>query len=568
MEMPMLKRVWSRRHTVDAFGGLNRGARIGDGEFSRMENLCADFYPALGPRPGRVQTEIRNVTALGAGEGLCYTQGKYLVLPDRQVDLGLTEEGPKKLVTMGAYVLVFPDKKYASTVDPSDFGALEACFPGDTPVTMTPCSLEGADRVPSFVQPTEPREPGNKALWLDTSSSPQVLKEWSAASGLWVTVQTAYVRLSAPGIGKDFRVYDGVTVKGAGDLDGGNALWQVTEDSLVISGVLGRKTTVERGLQVLRQVPDMDFVTECGNRLWGCRFGPGAEGKAVNELYASKLGDFKNWNCFMGLSTDSYTVGVGSQGPFTGAVTYLGTPIFFKEDCLYKVYGSYPGAFRVQSTVCPGVQQGCGESLAIVGNSLFYKAPMGVCVYDGSLPGEVGKALGNPGSREAVGAGFGDRYFLSLREGSEEGLYVLDTRLGQWHREEGLHARQLRFCQGRLYGLDREGNLWILRGEDSQEPVAWSAQTGRISGWDGKSQILTGLELQLMLSRRAHARVLVRYDDAGAWETVGTMTGTDRRFFLPVRPKPCGHLELRLEGVGDMRLFSLTRIYRQGRSGL
>ena len=244
MEMPMLKRVWSRRQTVDAFGGLNRGARIGDGEFSRMENLCADFYPALGPRPGRVRTEVHSVTALGAGEGLCYTQGKYLVLPDRNVDLGLTEEGPKKLVNMGAYVLVFPDKKYASTVDPLDFGALEACFPGETAVTLTPCTLEGADRLPSFIQPTEPREPGNKALWLDTSSSPQVLKEWSAASSLWVTVQSAYVRLSAPGIGRGFRLYDGVTVKGAGDLDGGNALWQVREDSLVISGVLGRKGVV------------------------------------------------------------------------------------------------------------------------------------------------------------------------------------------------------------------------------------------------------------------------------------------------------------------------------------
>ena len=190
----MLKRVWSRRHTVDAFGGLDRGARIGDGSFSQMENLCADFYPALGPRPGRVQTELQNVTALGAGEGLCYTQGKYLVLPDRKVDLGLTKQGPKKLVNMGAYVLVFPDKKYASTADPSDFGCLEASFPGEVAVTLTPCSLEGADRLPDFVQSTEPTKPANKALWLDTSFHPQVLKEWSAASGLWVTVQTAYVR--------------------------------------------------------------------------------------------------------------------------------------------------------------------------------------------------------------------------------------------------------------------------------------------------------------------------------------------------------------------------------------
>ena len=191
--MPMLKRVWSRRHTVDAFGGLDRGARIGDGAFSRMENLCADFYPALGPRPGRVRREQKNVTALGAGEGLCYTQGKYLVLPDRKVDLGLTEDGPKKLVNMGAYVLVFPDKKYASTVDPLDFGALEACFPGEVAVTLTPCSLEGADRLPDYVQSVEPKEPVNKALWLDTSDEPQVLKEWSASSGLWIVVQTPYI---------------------------------------------------------------------------------------------------------------------------------------------------------------------------------------------------------------------------------------------------------------------------------------------------------------------------------------------------------------------------------------
>ena len=56
----------------------------------------------------------------------------------------------------------------------------------------------------------------------------------------------------------------------------------------------------------------------------------------VNELYACKLGDFKNWNCFLGISTDSYVASVGTDGPWTGAVTYLGNPIFFKETCLHK----------------------------------------------------------------------------------------------------------------------------------------------------------------------------------------------------------------------------------------
>ena len=66
-----------------------------------------------------------------------------------------------------------------------------------------------------------------------------------------------------------------------------------------------------------RSVPEMDFVIESGNRLWGCKYGV-VDGKAVNEIYASKLGDFKNWNCYAGRSTDSYVATRGSDGPFTG----------------------------------------------------------------------------------------------------------------------------------------------------------------------------------------------------------------------------------------------------------
>lgn len=36
MEMPMLKRLWTSRQTVDAFSGLNRGPRVREGEFAQM----------------------------------------------------------------------------------------------------------------------------------------------------------------------------------------------------------------------------------------------------------------------------------------------------------------------------------------------------------------------------------------------------------------------------------------------------------------------------------------------------------------------------------------------------
>ena len=563
MEMPTLRRLWTSRRTVDAFGGLNRSPRTGEGEFAQMENLSSDFYPVLAPCPPREQLDITGVTSLGAGQRLFYTQGTELVLGDRRIDLGLSPDGNKILVKMGAYVVVFPDKKYASTLENGDCGSLEARFEAANAV-LTPCTLEGADRIPDYIQSAEPLSPENGTLWLDTAASPAVLKEWSAASNLWAAVETAYVRIEAPGIGVPTRQYDGVTLSGAEALDGANVIWQTGSGFAVVSGVLeGQKHM--RGLVLSRTVPEMDYVIECGNRLWGCRAGTDRLGNPVNEIYASKLGDFRNWNCFMGLSTDSYAVTVGTQGPFTGAITYLGNPLFFKEDCLYKIYGSYPAAFHVQSTACRGVAQGGGESLAIVGETLFYKSPMGVCAYDGSLPAEVGRNLGFDPLEGGVGAGFGGKYFLSLQEHTgTDALYVYDKQTAQWHRETGFGARQMVSHAGKLYGLDKNGGLWLLRGGKSRARVKWMARTGRISGWDGKRMVLKSLELQLLLANRARMDISVRYDDRGAWERIGTLTGSDRRFLLPIRPKPCSHLELLLEGEGDIRLLSLTRVLRQG----
>ena len=49
---------------------------------------------------------------------------------------------------------------------------------------------------------------------------------------------------------------------------------------------------------VTKIIPAMDYVIECGNRLWGCRYGQNNNGEFVNEIYASALGDFKTWYKF------------------------------------------------------------------------------------------------------------------------------------------------------------------------------------------------------------------------------------------------------------------------------
>ena len=184
------------RQQTNRFGGLDRNASIRQGRFADMENLCADQYPVLSTRPGRTFDRFPGKTgALYSGDGLIRVEGSALVLPDRRVELGLTE-GEKTLCAMGAYVLVFPDKKYASLTDPEDMGTMEASFTPAGRVTVTPCTLEGGDRLPDYVQEDSPEEPENKSFWLDTSEPPPVLKQWSGESAMWITEETMVTWIS------------------------------------------------------------------------------------------------------------------------------------------------------------------------------------------------------------------------------------------------------------------------------------------------------------------------------------------------------------------------------------
>ena len=153
-------------------------------------------------------------------------------------------------------------------------------------------------------------------------------------------------------------------------------------------------------------------MVESGNRLWGCKYGI-VDGQAVNAVYASKLGDFRNWNCFAGLSTDSYAASRGSDGKFTGAADYLGSPLFFKENCVERVYPSANGAHQIVTVQCPGVKDGSGGSLQVVDGKLYYHSRGGVCVFDGSMPVNVSQALGEARYHDAVAGAAEGCYYLS-----------------------------------------------------------------------------------------------------------------------------------------------------------
>lgn len=593
MYFPTLTARPRSQQSMDVFAGYNHNVRINENEFYDMQNLTSDQAPVLAPRKRRgLYAQDANIQGLIAKDSLCYVDGSEFVINAYRVNMGLStapEDCPKQLISMGAYVIIMPDKKYFNTADFSDYGNIEAEATTATSVSFIPCKLDGTEYSPDYIQPSQPTEPENMALWMDTSVTPHSLKQYSSANDTWVGVETTYVKISSPGIGSAFSEYDGVKISGlAGQnltadeegtaalnaqqlqaLEGSHILYACGDDFITVVGILDTTCTVTNAVTVSRKMPAMDFVIENDNRLWGCRYGLNNDGEVVNELYSCKLGDFRNWNCFMGISTDSYVVSLGSDGQFTGAITHAGYPLFFKENFLHKVYGQIPSNFQVQTTACRGVQKGCQRSLAIVNEILYYKARHAVCSYDGSLPVEASAALGEERYENAVAAAHGNKYYISMSKTTtgERSLFVYDTAKGMWHKEDDLNVYLLCSCRDELYCATEDGKIVTMlgSGETYEEAVPWMFETGILGASLPEKKYLVKLNIRLVLELGSSMNIMAQYDSVGPWVNLGFITGTDlRSFTIPIKPRRCDHLRLRVEAEGPGMIFSITKTYSHG----
>ena len=591
MKYPTLYTRQSDRQMVDTFKGYNHNLRIGDGEFFDMKNMTSDHYPILSPRGQRgVYASPDDPKGLISKDALCYVDGNQFFINKSPVAGLVLNDEPKQLISMGAYVIIMPDKKYINTEDLTDYGNIEASY-NATGANYSVCKIDGKDYMDDTTpdgrieaSPTEPKNPQNMKLWIDQSSTPHVLKQYSSASATWVPISTTYVRITAPNIAKSFNQYDAVKISGLppqlAEFDGKESvLWEAyhdpgdsngraegTGDYIVIIGILDETIYYNSTLKLERTMPKMDFVIEANNRLWGCHYGI-VNGEVVNEIYCSKLGDFKNWRCYMGISTDSWTASCGTDGQFTGAITHMGYPLFFKENCVHKVYGNYPANFQIQTTPCIGVQKDCHKSLAMVNTTLFYKGRSGVCAYDGSLPVEISYALGNEAYSEAVGGAHGNKYYISMKdaEGNPH-LFVFDVAKSMWHQEDGIPVDSFCSCGGELYAIS-DGQIITMLGswEKDTEPVEWMVETGEIGISSPDMKYISRLTVRMSMDIGTEVRIYAQYDFSEEWEQLCTLTGNSlRSFSLPIRPKRCDHMKLRIEGEGAAKIYSITKTIEQG----
>ncbi|MBR2906775.1 MAG: hypothetical protein IKC26_01865 [Clostridia bacterium] len=611
MKLPTLSAHSVSRDMISTFGGYHHHSTVPDNSFFDMKNLSADHYPALSVRRARGIFKDSEVTAPSAmiyTDRLCYVDGSALVIGAERIECGLSTASsmlPKKLVSMGTYIIVFPDHYYVNMADTSDQGAIETRFSSYVSLTYcnytigycdengaTAASGSGYFILNCYTNYTSEGESesiskagfrvGQSLKAEALSSDPNFEYHLGIPSPEILTkTETIYTETQFPE-GESIKIPIGErTLYAVKYYDISNAVvYALQERAIIFKGVYREIISeyTERDLSaydygftlVGDPIPEMDHVFEHENRLWGCRYGRNVFGELVNEIYASALGSFRDFSKFEGVSTDAYKQGVGTEGPFTGACSLNGYPIFFKEKCYHKVYGSYPAQYQVKAVECKGIQQGSSDSTAMINGVLYYKAVDAVCSFDGSYPTDISYSLGDCRYADAVGGAHRYKYYLSMRDidTDEWSLFVYDARYGLWHKEDELRA--VCFCDTMraLYCIPASGDciLDVTGGDAGGEAVIpWSFETGMITSETVDRKFLRDISVRLSLAVGGVLFAFIEYDSSGRWEYLFRIPGTSTNTFtIPITPQRCDHFRLKFSGTGDMKLFALAKSYTKG----
>lgn len=573
------------------FNGYNHNARIGNGQMYDMQNMTSDNYPMLSPRDIRgFAAQLTNCTGLDGSEHLYWVDDNKLYVDTREVTTLTMTADYRQFVRMGALLCVFPDCIAYNTEDRTiiTLNKEVSC----ASCTLSLCKMDGTvyDNTELYVGTTEP---SHDMLWLDTSSDPVVLKEYSDNQSMWVSVPTTYVKIAGSHVGEFFNEDDAVNITGC-DYDDFNTSMIIQakgNDYIVVIGLLDVGTyTNTHTMTFSRKVPDMDFVCEYNNRLYGCS-------AANHEIYVSKLGDPANWNYFGGIASDSYAATIATDGKFTGAIAYGGYVLFFKERGVHKLYGTQPSNFQISWTALRGVEEGSERSLVIINESLYYKSVDGVCVYNGTMPTNIGAVFGTEKYDLAVGGAYKNKYYVSMRDRDfVYHLFVYDTEKGIWHIEDNVGAVGFASYEGGIYMCDKNNKLWVFpsyTGDTalypgmswdelyyypsdnlfpgystttiSEDLVEWFAESGDLGLESPYEKYVTKIIVRMQMEESSEITISIMYDSSGEWEQLfNRISDCKKSFSLPLKVKRCDHYRLRIEGKGMTKIYSIATELERG----
>lgn len=629
MFLPELSGLGVSQSRITTFGGLNTTINAAQNEFSEMLNMTSDFYPVLATRQKRYKTvRLRSSIFYGSyyKEGLYYAaraldgkiyllfegvtcqddQGHYIEL----YNFGSDEKNKRTFVGMGAYLLIFPDKLCYNTKtkeltklqDVADLTEVE-----NSPFRMFLSDKEGNEY---YLTTDEEKiyvsgDSGETRIFCRQVGSGWSFYAYDEKAKEWKETDDVYLCLRGDGV---LSLNADISAFKKGDVVNLDTVPPEEADDVfppvqakIISIPMGIRLRVifeyvdgifliapgedmqsvgtpitTYGFYMYTVVPDMDFVLEANNRIWGCS-------SKNREIYACKLGDPKRWYSYEGTSLDSFTVTIGTDGDFTGAINYNGYPIFFKENYIHKIYGNYPANFQLSTATCRGVEKGSGKSLAVVGGVLLYKGIDGIYAYDGSLPEKISAVLDGVELKNVVAAAYSMRYyFFSQKDGKADKLYCFDMQTGLFTEEDSWEARELIETPNEIYITrflaDEPETRYVysmhppyggreLLPDNYEEDITWSCTTG----WFGKSDVsyryVVRVALRLQVEEGGYCDVAISYDDSDKFVHLCRINGSADMLHTPnnvvyqyMNINRCNKFRLKLNGKKQCKIYSIDLI--------
>lgn len=506
-------RIARRKETMSA-RGINYSDSFQDGDLANCENLSVRRWPYIATRNKREKlTDYDDVTALTAWNKLVAVCGTDLLF-DGQV-VGTVTAGDKQFAAVNTKLVIWPDKVYL------DMNELD-------------------------IKPLGAEANATKAVFGDDKKS---------------------VTFTGTGNLKEkFKVGDGVEIDGLSTLKTNNRaliIKTLTEDTITTEGEVFTPGTETASVTLTRKVPNLDYICESGNRLWGVS-------NEEKTIYSSALGDPTNFYAYAGLSTDSYALPVATAGDFTGCCKLSSSVLFWKEHVLHRIYGDYPAEYALHTTEMEGLRSGCAKSLTIINDALFYVGLHGVFTYAGGTPADISRIFGTKVLTDAVGGTDGEKYYLSVLADGEKGLYVFDPNVGVWLKEDAFRFTSIARIGKDVYLLKEDGTVWLGDSGVPDKNLDWYLEyTPFYEDVDGG---------QAVQGRKRVTRVMIRAElDAKAWMVAETKTGTERwteagkltgpgedMIPLAVPPSRGDVYRIRLRGHGPCTIKNVVREYIRG----
>lgn len=506
MNLPYMRETTNpSQKEVVAMRGINYSDQIQDGDLRDSLNLSARRYPYITTRRAREQQAgYAGATGLTAWGKLVVVQGTN-VLYDGEV-VGQVSAGEKQFAVVNTKMVIWPDKVY-----------------------------------------------------LDMTSK-EVKPLCASMSGTGATFTASTMKVTWGDLTQQFKAGDALTLSGCATQAGNNkdfVIQSVTTDTITVSENTFTAATESGALTLERKIPDMDYICESENRLWGCS-------SDAQTIYASSLGDPTNFYVYEGLSTDSYALAVGTEGEFTGCCKLTSSILFWKETKLHKILGSYPAEYSLYTYDIEGLQKGCHKSLQVINEVLFYMGLHGVYAYSGGTPSLISANFGDVELTDAVGGNDGDSYFLSAMEGDTPRFMVYETRYAIWVQEDSTRALDFARVGRDLYFVDSEGKVWLADNRQDDPDIEWLAQFApfyeTIQGRKSYSKMM----LRLELPKGSHLTAEVRCDGQ-KWKSCGKVVGKENDVVpLRIAINRCDKFEIRLRGKGPCTILSVLREFTVG----